>query len=200
MTHSRWVIAILGVLGLTLGVQAGEMVGVPGTSVKYPATIKGPLGNQVVEMKLTGVGLRTKYFFKVYTIGSYVHKDADVHTASQLASVNVAKRLHLVFVRDVSGKDMADGMRTAIRQNYPAPAFAKEIRELRGHMEGHQGNKGDHVVITHIPGVGLHVFLVGKTQFFITNPRFSKAIWDIYLGPRNLGEDIKRGLVSRLGK
>jgi hypothetical protein len=39
---------------------------------------------------------------------------------------------------------------------------------------------------------------MGKKDVFIANPAFSKAVWDIYFGKNNVGEDVKRGLVSRL--
>jgi hypothetical protein len=57
---------------------------------------------------------------------------------------------------------------------------------------------GDHIWLTHIPDVGFHCEMVGKTQFTIRNKGFSQAIWNIYLGPNNLGEAVKTGLTSRL--
>ena len=52
--------------------------------------------------------------------------------------------------------------------------------------------------LTHVPGTGLHVLLVGKNGRYIKNPRFARAVWDIYFGPNNLGDPIKKGLTSRL--
>ena len=58
--------------------------------------------------------------------------------------------------------------------------------------------KGDHIYLSHVPGVGLHCRIIGKAEFVIKNPQFSRAVWDIYLGKNNLNEAIKKGLVSRL--
>ena len=56
--------------------------------------------------------------------------------------------------------------------------------------------ENDRVWLTNVPGVGLCIKLEGKTEILIQNPQFSRAFWDIYLGRNNLGEDIKKGLVS----
>ncbi|MFQ3652424.1 MAG: chalcone isomerase family protein, partial [Gemmataceae bacterium] len=58
--------------------------------------------------------------------------------------------------------------------------------------------KGDNIYLTHLPGTGLHISVPGKADFLIKNTKFSQAIWEIYLGKNNLGENIKKGLVNRL--
>ena len=39
---------------------------------------------------------------------------------------------------------------------------------------------------------------VGRWLVAGTEMDFARAVWEIYLGPNNLGESIKKGLVSRL--
>ena len=65
-------------------------------------------------------------------------------------------------------------------------------------MQGQTAQKGDHIFITHIPNAGLHCSLAGKGEVLIKNAQFARAVWDIYLGKNNLGDEIKKGLVSRL--
>jgi hypothetical protein len=100
--------------------------------------------------------------------------------------------------RTVDGKDMAEAFRTAIRMNYPEPAFTDEVNKLTGFMRSDSARKGDHITLTHIPGIGLHCTWAGKAEFLIKNVSFARAVWDIYFGKNNLGEKIKRGLTSRL--
>ena len=52
--------------------------------------------------------------------------------------------------------------------------------------------------MTHLPGIGLHIRVAGKVDFVIRSVGFSRAIWDIYLGEKNLGEALKKGLTARL--
>jgi hypothetical protein len=190
-------LAALVVLGAA-GVGAAQMVGVPGSGVQYPAKVETTVAARPVRMVLTGVALRQKVFVNVYAIGSYVQEGVAVRSAEELAAADCPKRLHLVMERTVDGKDMAEAFRAAVRRNYPEPAFANEVNMLAQRLRGDSARQGEHIFLTHVPGVGLHGSRPGKAEFLIKNPAFSKAIWDIYLGRNNLGEGIKRGLVSRL--
>lgn len=182
----------------TLGVRAGELVGVSGSSTQYPTPVDRKVGDRQVKMVLTGTALRTKLLFNVYAIGSYLEESVKVGSAEELASVDAAKLLHLYMERDVDGQTMADAFKTAIRANYAEPAFNDEIATLGESIRSISLKKHDSVYLTHVPRVGLHVHLVGKADVTIKNVAFAKAIWEIYLGKNNLGDGIKKGLVSRI--
>ncbi len=177
--------------------HAEDAVPVKGSQVKYPVAVTATLGDKQFAQKLTGVAMRKKAFVDVYTIGSYVAQDFKGKTAEDLASADVIKQLHLVMERSVSGSDMAKAFETAIRANY-GNEFDADLTRLNALIAQHDLNKGDQVWITHVPGYGLHFNLVGKRQEFIPGLKFAKAVWDIYLGPKNVGEAVKKGLTSRL--
>jgi hypothetical protein len=155
-------------------------------------------GGKTVKLALTSTAMRTKLIVNVYAIGSYVQEGAKARTAEDLATVDCAKRLHLVMERKVDGKDIGEAFSSAIRMNYSEPAFNDEIQMLKQYLQNTTVEKGDQIYLTHVPGVGLECNLAGKTTLTIKNPRFSQAVWEIYLGKHNLGDNIKRGLTSRL--
>lgn len=179
-------------------VSAAELVGVHGSHIQYTTTMDITISGKPFHLVLTGVALRQKFFFNVYTIGSYVLDGASVHSAAELAGLDQPKQLHLVMERDVDGSDIAEAFSLAIRQNYPAPNFNDEVNNLIVKIREIEFKKGDHIYLTHQPGIGLRCQVIGKIDFTIENPDFSKAIWDIYLGSNNIGEGIKKDLVSRL--
>lgn len=188
--------ALLLVCAASVG--AVELVGVHGSNTQYTTTMDITIGEKSYHLVLTGVALREKFFFNVYTIGSYVLEGAAVHSAEELAAVNQPKQLHLIMERDVAGSDIAEAFLIAIRQNYPTPYFNEEVNRLVGMMREIQFKKGDHIYLTHQPGIGLRCQVIGKGDFMIENPDFSRAVWDIYFGKNNIGEGIKKGLTSRL--
>lgn len=197
MKQMRWLSA--AVLVVCMGqVSAAELVGVPGSSTQLTTTMDITIADKPAHLVLTGVALRQKLFFNVYTIGSYVLDGAAVHTAEELAALDQPKQLHLVMERAVEGRDMAEAFLIAIRQNYPTPNFDAEVSRLIEKIRELQLQKGDHIYLTHQPGIGLRCQVIGKGDFTIDNPAFSRAVWDIYLGKHNVGEGIKKGLVSRL--
>src|SRR3954452_2628297 len=198
MTPSRLASVALTCLATASAVLAVDYVDVPGSrDVKYPSEVSGNLGGKPVTMVLTGTAMRTKYTLNVYAVASYVQQGVKVSSAEGIASADCYKRLHLVMERNVEGKNMAEAFRAAIRANYPQ-GFDDEVTMLMQLMTAHVAAKGDHIGLTHLPGVGLHVAMPGKADFVIKNPKFSKAVWDIYLGKNNVGEHVKKGLTSRL--
>jgi hypothetical protein len=183
----------------TAAALAVEMVEVPGSKVQFPAAIEATVAGKPVKMVLTGTAERRKFLVNVYALGSYVLEGAQVRSADELASLSASpKRLELVMERDVAGKDMAEAFETAIRANYPAPALNEEMKTLTELLQKEPLRKEDRVLLTYLPEVGLHCQVVNKSEFTIKNVQLARAVWDIYLGKNNLGEGIKKSLVSRV--
>jgi hypothetical protein len=177
---------------------AVEMVAVPGSRIQFPASIEAAVAGKKVPMVLTGAAVRRRFLVTVYTLASYVQDGVQIKTADDLASTTSPKRLELVMERDVHGKDMAEAFETAIRANYPAPMFGEEMKTLVQLVQKETLHKDDHVLLTYLPEVGLECQIVNKSDFTIRNVSFARAVWDIYLGKNNLGENIKKDLLSRV--
>lgn len=188
----------LVVLATVAPLQASDVATVPGSTVTYPIAIEANVAGKAVKLGLTGTAMRTKVILNVYAVGSYVQEGVSVRTPEELAAADCAKRLHLVMERTIDGKDLAEAFRSAVRMNYGEPVFTEEVTMLVQYMRSTSVRKGEHIFLTHVPGIGLHCSVAGKADFFIKNVRFSQAVWEIYLGKKNLGEHIKKGLTSRL--
>jgi hypothetical protein len=197
MVASRMLALALVSAGGTNGLAA-ELVAVNGSRTRFASAIEGRIGGAPVRLVLTGGALRQKAIFNVYAVGSYLQEGAPVRTAGELAAADRPKQLHLVMERDIPGETMVEAFTEAVRLNNPAPAFVPELEALGRLLRPRTIQKGDHIWLTHVPQVGIHCRVVGKGEILIRNPRFSRAVWEIYLGEKNLGESIKQGLVSRL--
>jgi chalcone isomerase-like protein len=192
--------ALSALLLSPLPARSVEQVGVDGSDRKFDVTITDTIGGQQVTLDLTGTALREKAWFNVYAIGSYLQQGAAAKTAEELAAADVPKKLHLVMERGVGGKKMGSAFGEAIEANYPAPQFADELKAFQDYFAAHPVEEGDVIDFVNEPGVGI-VCKVGKADpITIKNPKFSKAVWDIYFGPNNIGDAIKTGLSSRLKK
>jgi hypothetical protein len=194
----RLFVLVPALLIFTATLLAAETVGVAGSGNRFDTRIESQINGKKVKLNLTGTALRKRLIFNVYAVGSYVEDGQKVKTPEELASLDAPKQLHLIMERDVAGKDVADSFRAAIRANYPEPQFSAELDLLSDYLSSQAIKQGDHVWLTHVPQTGLDVILVGKTERLIKDPKFAKAVWDIYFGPNNLGPEIKRGLSSRL--
>ncbi len=175
-----------------------DKVGVAGSNAQFPVAIESSIGGKKEKLTLTGTALRKKVVFNVYSIGSYLQNGVTVTSAEELCSKDCCKQLHLVMEHTISGKQMAEALTDAIRKNYPKPEFDAEIAALSKKLQPLELTKGAQVWLTNVPGSGLNINVVGMLDCQIEGTAFAKAIWEIYLGKKNLGEPIKAGLISRL--
>jgi hypothetical protein len=197
MLRLRIVAALVVLLGLHAVIStAAERP--RGTDPRFAAVIGSQVRGKPVQLVLTGTAMRTKYGLSVYAIGSYIEEGAKIRGPEELARANVAKQLHLVFEREVDGATIASSFREAVAMNHPAPAFAAELGRLESYFRPYSARRGDHVVLSWLPGVGLSCQMLGRPSVLIESPSFAQAAWEVYLGPRNLGAAIKDGLTSRL--
>ena len=109
---------------------AADVVPVPGTSAKYPRTVVMPVAGKPTELTLTGVGLRSRFVFDIYAIGSYIQSGTKAANADELIKSDASKMLYLVMERDVSGKDFTDAIRTAMAKSMPGQDFSAEFAQL----------------------------------------------------------------------
>ncbi len=192
---------ILAAVLVGLAIRAAAAVGGEGVGngdPRFATTIVSQVGGKPVRLVLTGTALRTKFGFSVYAIGSYVQEGIKVRDGGELARIATAKQLHLIFERNVDGETMAQSFRESIGMSHPAPAFAAELAKLEKYFRAYPVKRGDHVWLTSTPGVGLGCQVAGRPGVIIENVGFVQAVWEVYLGQKNLGVAIKTGLTSRL--
>ena len=190
------VLAAIGLLAWAAG-SAQVVAGAPGDP-RFPATIAAEVGGKPARLLLTGSAERTKLRFRVYGVGSYAQAGVAIPDAETLAALDIPKQLHLIFERDVDGATMAKAFRESIGRSYPAPAFAAELATLERYFAANPAREGDHIRLTHVPGVGMEVRVNAQPGMLIRGVGFSRAAWGTYLGPNNLGLALKEGLTSRL--
>jgi hypothetical protein len=196
MFRRRILAAVL--LGLVTGAAAVGAGDRGSGDPRFATTIVSRIGGKDVKLVLTGTAMRTKYMLNVYAIGSYVQEGAKVRDAEGLVRLAAAKRLHLIFERDVEGATMAQSFRESIGMNHRAPAFAPQLAKLEQYFLANPVKRGDQIWLTSIPGVGLGCQLIGKPGLIIEDVGFAQAAWEVYLGRKNLGVAIQSGLTSRL--
>ena len=184
---------------LTGPLVAGDAVAVPGSSARFPQSVTMPIQGKPTTMTLTGAGLRTRFVFNVYAIGSYVAEGNKPRSAEELAKLDTAKMLYMVMERDVTGRDFIDALKSAMAKSEPSETFAAEFAQLSAALGRNAAKKGDHVILTAMPTGELRIQIVNKVELTIKNPAFTRAIWGIYLGAKPIDGELKAALASRLG-
>ncbi|MBX5482904.1 MAG: chalcone isomerase family protein [Myxococcaceae bacterium] len=143
------------------------------------------------ELKLTGAGVRNKWFFDVYVIGLYLADPAKDPLSDQ------AKQVKLVLLRDLSKEKIGDAIREGFEKNSAAemPKLKDRLDKLIGVLT--DGKRGDSLVLTYVPGTGTVVSGKGKKLTTIEGADFARALFSVWLGKNPVDEGLKNELLGK---
>lgn len=141
---------------------------------------------------LNGLGLRKKFFIKVYVGALYL--PAKERTAAKILGADEPRRMVLHFLYGVSAKQMCDAWDEGIADN--APGAPKELKTtLCGMME--PIDSGKELVLTYLPGDGTKVEVNGKAKGTIPGKVAGDAILSTWIGAKpGPGDDFKKAVLG----
>lgn len=164
--------------------------------------IEAKVDGKQYKLKLTGSGIDTHpvgfLTIDICAVSSYLEEGVKVYGPRELASVDKAKVIKIVLLRNFTGRQMSDGVMNVIRGN-TGTTLKAELAQLAVFISATRATKGQEWIVTHVPGKGLHV-QIGSRELFVASVPLSEAFWNGYLGTINAGEDLKLALCSRLPK
>lgn len=181
--------ALFLLLALPCGLFAAE-----GERSLKGVTLPAAMQSEGKTLALNGMGLRTKVVFKVYVAGLYLEKTS--RDGLEIASSEQVKRMELVFLRSVSGGDVAKAISEGFDNNAGAalPALKERIKKFGALIP--DVKKGGRLVFSYRPGQGLEVQVNGKAAGNIEGKDFSDALFRVWLGPKPSDKVLKAGLLG----
>jgi hypothetical protein len=156
-------------------------------------------------MSLLGVGLRTKTFLKVkvYAVGLYVADSALAGPLSAYKSPNSAlfkdlvwgdfeKEVVLKFLRGVSTSQIQGAFREVLTSadKSRVDTFVSFFGDTK---------EGEEYHLHWAPGGTLETTVAGQARAAIADKTFASQVFGIWLGDKPVQEDIKAGLVAKVG-
>ncbi len=165
---------------------------------RYPRTLNSSVGGKPVKMVLTGAAMRTKYTFKVYSIGSYVQEKVAVRNASELVGRGCSQTT-LPCLPNARRWRFTLGIVPGLDRNDPScPGLRGRTGYAHSLLKAHPVKVGSRIWLSHIPGEGLGCQVAGAPGIKIPNVELAQTVWEVYLGRKNLGVAIQTGLTSHL--
>ena len=179
-----WTVAFLM---LTPGIApAAEISG-----VKLPdqVTLQGKM------LKLNGTGLRQATILKinVYAAGLYLENASKDGEA--IANSDQPKTIQMAFLRDVSGKQMADAFQEGFEKNCVAGCaeLKTDISKLQGLMKDMK--KGDTMTF-HFTSSGVELMIRGQKVGSVGDKAFSHQLIRCWIGKNPPNAGLKEGLLG----
>jgi chalcone isomerase-like protein len=184
--------SLLAALLLAVGVQAAELEGV---QLEERAQVDGQA------LELNGIGLRTRYLFKVYVAGLYLpQKVSSPQTAIEGPG---PKRIVLVMLRDASAEQFCDSVGAGLDANHSEAELEKiqpQIDALFAKIRAiGEAKKGMRIVLDYSPSpASTMLYIDGAGQGDpIRGREFFRGLLRIWLGDRPAEAELKRMLLRQ---
>lgn len=146
-------------------------------------------------LKLNGLGLRTKFFFKIYVGGLYL--ETPTHDAARAIAADETKRVVMHFLyKHVTTKELVDAWNDGFEGN--AGTMGPELKSAVARFESWMSdvNAEQEIVATYVPGTGTSIEIAGQTKGTIPGAEFMQALWKVWLGPHPPTADLKKGMLG----
>lgn len=144
---------------------------------------------------LNGMGLRSKFFIKVYVGGLYL--PAKQKDAFKVLAADGARQMVMHWLYDVDTAKVCEGWNEGLAANTPnaGAQLKKDFATLCGYMA--DAKSGDRFVFTYLPGTGTSVEVKGAAKGTIAGKEFADALLACWVGPKpGPGEDFKKGVLG----
>ena len=183
------VLLICSVLALSAGGAIAAEIG--GVKLPDQVTLEGRT------LKLNGAGIRAAKIlltFNVYAAGLYLENQ--IHDGDAIASSDQLKSIQMVFMRDVSGKQMADAFQEGFEKN--CVAGCAELKPSIGKLQGllKDMKKGETMAYHFLPN-GVELVIRGQKAGTIGDKAFTRQLIRCWIGKNPPNPELKEGLVGK---
>ena len=180
---------ICSVLALSAGGALAAEIG--GVKLPDQVTLEGRT------LKLNGAGIRAAKIlltFNVYAAGLYLENQ--IHDGDAIASSDQLKSIQMVFMRDVSGKQMADAFQEGFEKN--CVAGCAELKPYSGKLQGllKDMEKGETMAYHFLPN-GVELVIRGQKAGTIGDKAFTRQLIRCWIGKNPPNPELKEGLVGK---
>lgn len=181
--------------GLCIAVSMSAVNAAEVAGVRFPDTAN--VGGK--ELKLNGVGLRTKFFIKVYAAGLYLQEKSK--NPAEIQKMEGPRRVQLVMMRELSSDDFGKAFMDGLNANsteQERSALMNQTMQMGKVFSTVPGlKKGDVLFLDWIPGTGTVTSLNGrKIGETIPDVAFYNALLRIWIGNSPADANLKPALLG----
>jgi len=182
-------LAIIALTGLALGAAQATAAEISGVKLPDQVTVQGKT------LKLNGLGLRQATFLKSNAYAAGLYLENAMHDADAIANSDQAKSIEIVFMRDVSTKQMADAFQEGFDKNCVAGCaeLKSNIPRLQGLLKDMK--KGE-TMAYHFLADGVDVMIRGQKVGRVGDKAFSHQLIRVWIGKNPPNSELKDGLVG----
>ena len=148
------------------------------------------------KLVLNGVGLRTKFFLKIYVGGLYLQQKTSSADAVQADAGPDRILMHMIYA--VSHDQFSDAWLEGFKDNNSDNFDALHDRVMQFIAYFSDSKQDDVITLDYIPGTGTHVSWNGTFKGNIPGEDFHKALLRVFVGPNPPTEDLRDGMLGKV--
>ncbi len=145
-------------------------------------------------LKLNGMGVRKKAFFKVYVAGLYL--EAPSKDAAAILAADSPRSIRMQYTRNVEKDKITEAFREGFQNNAPELAGRQKAAIDKMIASVPDLKDGETMMFTYVPGKGTTLNHGGRDVFSAEGKEFADAVFLLWLGPKPPSEDLKKGLLG----
>lgn len=189
-TARKLFLPIIVIAALAFGAHLATAAEISGVKLPDQVTIQGKT------LKLNGLGLRQATFLKFNAYAGGLYLESLMHDAEAIANSDQAKSIEIVFMRDVSAKQMADAFQEGFDKNCIAGCaeLKPNIPKLQGLLKDMK--KGE-MLAFHFLSEGVEVMIRGQKAGKVGDKAFSHQLIRVWIGKNPPNPELKDGLVGK---
>jgi len=155
----------------------------------FPYNIVIEYNNQQLDLFLTGLTIRRKFFLKIYSVAHYIEQQPDVagsddNIYKSILQNNSTKQISMIFLRNLSAEQIQKSLRAGIKLNSSEAKYLQILPQIEEFMQAINANveKNDEFIIRWHPDGSVVSLFQGAQISSIRNVKFAETLWAIWFG------------------
>jgi hypothetical protein len=159
---------------------------------QFPHNIVIEHNNEQLDLFLTGLTIRRKFFLKIYSMAHYIEQQPDVagsvisdnNIYKSILQNNSTKQISMIFLRKLSAEQIQKSLRAGIKLNSNEAEYLQILPQIEEFMQAINANvkKNDEFIIRWHPDGTVVSFFQGAQISSNRNMKFAETLWAIWFG------------------
>lgn len=158
----------------------------------FPANVVIEYNNEQLELSLTGLTIRKKFFLKIYSMAHYIEQKpgvtdseiSDEKIYKNILQQNVSKQISMVFMRALKAKQIQESLVSGIKLNTNEEEYIQILPQLEQFIRpiSEDVKKNDEFILRWFPDSTIISIFQGQQISTIKDETFARALWSIWFG------------------
>ncbi len=173
---------------------------------QFPQNIVVEHNNKQLDLFVTGITIRRKYFLNIYSMAHYIEQqpdglDSDISDDiiyKNILQNNGAKQISMVFLRSLTAQQIQKSLRSGIELNTNKQEYLQILPQVEEFMHAidEDVKKNDEFIIRWFPDGSVISIFQDKKISAIKNDRFARTLWLIWFGDHSVVD--RKSLIKEL--